>query len=170
MNLPTIRTPTHPSRRFLLEGSRTYSFSPLRIISAPWPFTQCGKSIVWLNSACGNKAFPHDNIYAACVLSSKEWFWETDKCNFLHENDLKEELDLLSPCHYHVIILITKNVDNRMPPKVWEWNQWQSKDFVSWMCVSRTKSTSTRRPANNQASAEYHIYINSEVGIPILRS
>jgi hypothetical protein len=37
---------------------------------------------------------------------------------FFMKNDLKEELDLPSSCHYHVIISITKNVDNRMPPKV----------------------------------------------------
>jgi hypothetical protein len=30
----------------------------------------------------------------------------------------KEELDLPSSCHYHVIISITENVDNIMPPKV----------------------------------------------------
>ena len=88
----------------------------------------------------------------------KIWFWENDKCNLLHENVLNEEFVLPSPWHNHNIILITKNVDNRMPPKVGEWNQWQSIDFVSCMCVSRTKSTSSQRPANIQASAEYHIY------------
>jgi hypothetical protein len=36
------------------------------------------------------------------------------------------------------------------------------------MCVSETRSTPNRKPANNQASAEYHT--SSEVGIPILRS
>jgi hypothetical protein len=30
----------------------------------------------------------------------------------------KEELDLPSSCHYHVIILITKNVDNTYPPNL----------------------------------------------------
>ena len=35
------------------------------------------------------------------------------------------------------------------------------------MCVSETRSAPNRKPANNQAFAEYHI--NSEVGIPILR-
>ena len=46
-----------------------------------------------------------------------------DKCNLLQENVLNEEFDLPSPCHNHNIILITKNVDNIMPPKVEEWNQ-----------------------------------------------
>ena len=45
-----------------------------------------------------------------------------------------------------------------MPPKVWGQNQWQQKDFVNCMCVSETRSAPNRKPANNQASAEYHIY------------
>jgi hypothetical protein len=36
------------------------------------------------------------------------------------------------------------------------------------MCVSETRSAPNRKPANNQASAEYNT--SSEVGIPILRS
>ena len=60
--------------------------------------------------------------------------------------------------HHQYIIMTTKIMGNRMPPKVWGWNQWQLIDFVSCMCVSRTRSTSNRKPANNQASAEYHIY------------
>ena len=88
----------------------------------------------------------------------KIWFWENDKCNLLLENVLNEEFDLPSSWHNHIIISITKNVDNRMPPKFGEWNQWQLIDFVSYMCVSRTKSTSNQRPANIQASAEYYVY------------
>ena len=53
---------------------------------------------------------------------------------------------------------MTKIMGNRMPPKVWGWNQWQLIDFVSCMCVSRTRSTPNQKPVNNQASAEYHIY------------
>ena len=53
---------------------------------------------------------------------------------------------------------MTKITCNRMPPKVWGRNQLQPKDFVSYMCVSETRSTPNRKPMNNQASAEYHIY------------
>jgi hypothetical protein len=56
---------------------------------------------------------------------------------------------------------------NRMPPKVWGQNLWQSKYFVNCVCVLETKSAPNRKPANNQASAEYNT--SSEVGIPILK-
>ena len=41
-------------------------------------------------------------------------------------------------------------------------------EILCRMCVSRTRSTPSRKPLKNQASAQYNT--SSEVGIPILRS
>jgi hypothetical protein len=58
------------------------------------------------------------SIYAACKLSFKLCFLETDKCNLPHENVLNKEFDFLLSRYCHDIIPMTKNVDNRSTHKV----------------------------------------------------